>query len=555
MLQTLHILAENISAFHLNTLFVLGLALFGGTIGGRFFQKIKVPQVVGYIVIGLILGRSGIRLIDAQMLEAFQPFNYFALGLIGFMIGGELNREVFKKYGRQFLIILLFEGLVAFVLVAVLIVAVGSIFIEDKAVVWALALLLGAIASATAPAATTDVLWEFKAKGPLTSTVFGIVALDDVLAIALFAVASSFATRLLGMTEGGLIELVLRPAYEIGGAVLVGGISGAVLTAIIKHYRQKERIFVFLVGMVLFVLGFTAAIHVSMLLAAMVLGTAVANGAPQLSKQMFDFVKDFTPPIFVLFFVFIGAKLHVPSINPVLFIFVGLYLLGRSAGKMAGAAWGANLAGAPDSVRRYLPWCLFSQAGVAVGLSLVASRFLSEEMGGMIVIIITLSTLVVQLIGPSCVKFAITKADEAGKNITEDDIIHAASVGELMDAHYPIIRENTPAQTIVEIFSSSPYTQYPVVDVGGKLSGVINIDGIKNSLLFERTGRFLLGADLKENFQHSIGAHASLFDAKNYMDNSRLGFLPVTDADGVVIGGFDRRMYKRFVSAKLLQAQ
>jgi CBS domain-containing protein len=257
--------------------------------------------------------------------------------------------------------------------------------------------------------------------------------------------------------------------------------------------------------------------------------------------------------VFILFFVFIGAKLNPQAVSPALALFIVLYLAGRTAGKMSGAWCGAGLAGAGAAVRKYLPFCLFSQAGVAVGLSLVAAQDFSAAIGDAIVIIITISTFIVQLIGPYCVKFAITRSGESGKDITEEDITRTASVEELMDPRYPVVGEDTPAQAVVEIFSASPYTQYPVVDSAGKLSGVINIDGIKNSLAFDRSDRLLLGADLKEQFTHAIPASASVFEAKARMDRFQLGFLPVTDKDGIIVGGFDRRMYKKFVSARLLQ--
>lgn len=547
-------LINNISHFHLNMLLVLGLALFGGTIGGRLFQKIKVPQVVGYILIGFLLGPSVIGIINAPMLQTLVPFSYFALGLIGFMIGGELNRETLKKYGKQFMVILLFEGLFAFVLVTLLIGGIGTLFFKDTKMVWSLALLLGAISSATAPAATTDVLWEYKAKGPLTTMIFGIVALDDVLAIILFAVASSVVTHLIGTSQNASFAAFFQPLYEIGGAFILGSVSGWVLVTIINHYQQKERMLVFLIGMVLFVLGFSMAVNVSMLLAAMTLGMIVANRLSAMSKQVFSIIQDFSPPIFILFFVMVGARLNLQAFTPIMSLVFVLYLLGRTGGKMVGAYWGAQLSRAGTVVRKYLPLCLFSQAGVAIGLSLVAAQSLNKDMGNMVIIIITMTTFVVQLLGPPCVKYAVVKAKEAGKNITEEDIVRATSVRELMDTRYPLIHENTPAQAILEIFAQSPYTQYPVVDRQGKLSGVINIDGIKNSLLFEKANPLLLAADLKERFPHAVFLETSLWEAKNYMDNCRLGFLPVTDKEGVITGGFDRRMYKKFVTAKLLES-
>lgn len=142
-------LVARLSLFHLDVLLLLGLALFGGTIGGRLFQKMKIPQVVAYVIIGILLGQTGTKIIDARITEALQPFNYFALGLIGFMIGGELKKQVLLRYGKHFLCILLFEGVMSFLVVSVLVIVV----LGGTKLAWSLGLLLGAIASATAPAA------------------------------------------------------------------------------------------------------------------------------------------------------------------------------------------------------------------------------------------------------------------------------------------------------------------------------------------------------------------------------------------------------------------
>jgi Kef-type K+ transport system membrane component KefB len=543
---------EPLGSFHINTLFVLGLALFGGTIGGRLFQKMKIPQVVGYIFIGIILGQSGFKVIDMATIQALQPFNYFALGLIGFMIGGELKKDIFKKYGKQFIVILLFEGLFSFLFVFVAVSIAGYFLFHDKALAIGLGLLLGAISSATAPAATTDVLWEFKAKGPLTTTVFGIVALDDALALMLFAIASSIASRVLGTLHESVWMSFIHPVYEIGGAILVGGISGALLVKLLSHYHQKEKVLVFLVGIVLFVLGLSLALNVSMLMAAMVLGLVVSNGLPEMSKQVFSLVEGFTPPIFILFFVLIGAKLNVSNLNLVLACCVAVYLVARTSGKMLGAYLGAHVSGAGDVIKNNLPFCLFSQAGVAIGLSIVASHVLPAHIGDIIIIIITASTFVVQLIGPSCVKMAITKAGEIGRNITEQDLIHTIKVADLLDVSYPVIKDSTHIKDVLKIFRDSPYTQYPVADDKGKLSGVVNIDSIKDSLQFENDTSILLGFDIKKPFEHSIIMSACLYEAKQYMDKFRLGFLPVVDDAGTIVGCFDRRMYQNFISRKML---
>ena len=285
----------------------------------------------------------------------------------------------------------------------------------------------------------------------------------------------------------------------------------------------------------------------------MVLGAVVANGVPHMSRKVFDLVDDFAPPIFVLFFVLIGAKVNLQALNTLFILLICLYLFGRTAGKMLGSYLGASLSGAHISVRRFLPFCLFSQAGIAVGLSMVASHIFPENLGDLIVVVIIASTFVVQLIGPSCVKFAITQAQEIGKNITEEDLLKEIKVDELMDVSYPLIHDNTPLKTILHIFSESPYTQYPVVDNAGKLSGVINIDSIKNSLLLGDSGDLLLGVDIKEPFDRAIRSCSTLFEAKAYMDKFHLGFIPVIDEGDVIQGCFDRRMYQNFVSTKFLQ--
>ena len=168
---------------HFNVILLLGIVLSLGTLGGRLFQFLKIPQVVGYIVIGILLGQSGLKLIGPDSIDNLRYFSSFALAIIGFMIGGELKISVLKKYGKQFTWILIFEALTAFIVVSCFVSLAAWFLFHDLRLAVSLGLLLGAISSATAPAATTDVLWENKTKGPLTSTVLGLVAMDDGVAL------------------------------------------------------------------------------------------------------------------------------------------------------------------------------------------------------------------------------------------------------------------------------------------------------------------------------------------------------------------------------------
>jgi len=445
-----------VSFFHLNVLLLLGLALFGGTIGGRIFQKLRIPQVVGYILIGILIGRSGFKIIDNNTIEALKPFNYFALGLIGFMIGGELKKEVFSRYGKQFMYILLCEGITPFLLVTLSVGIIGSVIFEAKPFAWALALFLGAIASATDPATSTAVLKEYKTRGPLTTNILGIVALDDGLALLLFAIASSIAGILVGNGIGaGPSIAIIHPLYEIGGAVVIGLLSGLFLSNILRKYVEREKILAFSISTVLLVSGLSLAANVSMLLAVMTLGIVVVNSIPQKSKEVFNLVEGFTSPVYVLFFVLIGAKLKFAHLSLPILVIVFVYLLCGMTGKMMGANIGARLSKAPGTVVKYLPFSLFSQAGVAIGLSILAAQRFPGDIGDTLLLIITATTFATQILGPPFTKFAVTKAGEVGLNITEEEIVHQSRAEDLMDKNPPLIYENMQLHDILEIFSEN----------------------------------------------------------------------------------------------------
>ncbi len=543
------------SFFDLNILLLLGVALFGGTIGGRLFQKLKVPQVVGYIMIGIIAGQSGFNIIDKDMIGILQPFNYFALGLIGFAIGGELKKDVFRRYGKQFLVILLSEGLAAFIFVFLLVGILGTLFFGSGVYFWVLGLLLGAIASATAPAATTDVLWEYKTRGPLTTTVLGIVAMDDGLALMFFAVASSIAAKILGQSTAGFWAMVSHPLYEIGGAILVGTLAGAGLSRMIRKYGERERILAFSLGAVLFVLGLSLAIKVDMLLAAMTLGVVVVNCVPRMSKEVFNLVSAFAAPIYVLFFVLIGAKLNLHNMTLSVIAVASVYLIGRTLGKMVGASLGARLSGASQSVRRYLPFCLFSQAGVAIGLSIVAYHAFPGDIGSSIVIIVTASTFVVQLLGPTAVKYAVEKAEEVGLNVTEEDILQKAKVEEVMDKDHPLMYKNIPLTDILDIFSQHECLYYPVVETDDTLAGVITVESIRRSFQYHDLGHVFVAHDIMDSAGVDISPNVSISEAREIMDKCNLDYLPVVTEGKYVAGVLQRHMLNRFVSTKMIELE
>jgi Kef-type K+ transport system membrane component KefB/CBS domain-containing protein len=555
MFDQLTYTVTKISSVHLNALFLLGLILFAGTIGARVFQKLRIPQVVGYIIAGILLGQSGLNIISKEIIEVLVPFNYFALGLIGFMIGGELKSEVFRRYGKQFLAILLAEGLVAFFAVFILVGLLGSFIFGNSLYYWALGLLLGAIASATAPAATTDVLWEYKSRGPLTTTVLGIVALDDGLALILFALASSIAPVILG-THLSVFSAITRPIYDIGMGIFIGLLSSLALIKILRKYADKDKILVFSLCSLLFALGLALIMQVDMLLAVMTMGVVMINREVRLSKEVFKLVSGFATPFYILFFVLVGAKfnLHATTVSAVIIAII--YLVGRTFGKMMGARLGARCSGAPKTVAQYLPYCLFSQAGVAIGLSILASQIFPGAIGNSIIVIVTLTTFVVQLLGPSCVKYAIVKAQEVGLNITEEDVLRRTNVSHVIDKNPPYVYEDMPLKGILDIFSQSNYHTYPVVDKEKKLKGVITIESIRKSFAHSEVGNLVIAHDIMEPvITKKISPDSSLLEAEEIIDKYNVDYLPIVNIDSVLLGFMEKEAIDKYVSSRLIEAE
>lgn len=555
MFEFLTHITDKISLLHLNILLLLGLALFGGTVGGRLFQKLRIPQVVGYIMIGILIGQTGLKFVNDNIIAALRPFNYFALGLIGFMVGGELKKEVFVKYGKQLIYILLCEGIAPFILVTLAVGAIGTFIFGAGPFVWALALLLGAIASATDPATTTLVIKEYKTRGPLTTNILGIVALDDGLALLLFAIASSIGAALIGSEKASVLMGILYPFYEIGGAIAIGALSGFALSKLLRKYVEKERILAFSIGMVLLVTGLSLAANVSMLLAAMTLGIVVVNFTPQKSKEAFSIVEGFTPPIYVLFFVLVGAKLKFSHLTlPILYL-VLVYIIFGMVGKMVGAHIGSRLSRAPARVAKYLPFSLFSQAGVAIGLSILAAQHFPGTIGDTLLIVITATTFVTQILGPPFTKFALTKAGEVGLNITEEDIIEKGKAKDVMDREPPIIYANMKLSDILRIFSEDDHLCYPVIDKDRVLQGIITVEGIRQTFLEMGMEGLILAHDLMEMPIAVTNSEAPVSEIRETLNRYDIEYLPVVDKDNKIQGLIERKRLNKHIATKIIELQ
>ncbi len=539
----------------LDILILIGITVVLGTVGSRLFKKFKIPQVIAFIVIGFLLGDSVLGVINKQMLSSFSFFYIFVLGVTGFLIGGELKKAIFKKYGKQFINILLSEGLLAFILVTLFVVLIGNLFFDDSRFIWALGLLLGSIAAATAPAATTDVLWEYKTRGPLTTTILGIVGLDDGLGLVLFAVASSITFAIIGTRTQAISSMVFHILYDIGSAVGIGILGGFLLSLIVKKISDEYGIITFSLGILILILGISNLLKSDILLAAMTAGIFITNFIPRKSKEVFELTNEVMPIPYILFFTFFGAQLNLKNLTVPIILIAIVYLLGRTAGKGLGANLGARISKAPITVQKYLPWCLFSQAGVAIGLSILSSERFPGIIGDSIVVIITTTTFVVQIIGPLAMRIAITAAGETGLNITEEDIISESKAKDIMDEHIPLIYENMSLIEILKIFSETDNLYYPVVDKTKKLLGVITVDNIKNSLTTSGLDTFLLAHDLMEPVIAKASSNLSMTEVQEILNRYNIEYLPVVSPKDKVIGFLERRQISRKISTKLIELQ
>lgn len=396
-------------------LFIIGIAMLAGLLGGKIFNKFGVPAVGGYVVIGIILGSSVLGVFSNEVLNNVGVMSDLALGLIAFGIGGALKFDVLKKLGKSIFAITTFEALFSFILVTL------SIYIISRDV--GVSLILGAVASATAPAATVMVINEYKAAGTLTTTLLAVVGLDDAFALIVYGFASAIAKVFLQKEAVmSFNNVLLKPVLEVFGAVLLGVICGFILVYFMRFMRTRSESFTLAIGGILAVTGLSQMLNISGLLANMALGMIAVNYMLHNRREIFNIIDTITPPIYAAFFVLAGAWLQIGLI-PQLGVLGILYFISRIIGKVSGASIGGYLSKAPEVVRKYIGYGLLSQVGVAVGLAIMVNREFGggiygeagKHLGVIVINVLLATTILTEIIGPIMTKFAISKAGEVGK--------------------------------------------------------------------------------------------------------------------------------------------
>ena len=410
----------------------LAIALLGGLLLSRLVKLFNLPAVTAYLIAGILigpflLGKLGaawnipLGFISEEHVELFDLFGKVALGFIAFSIGNEFRLEQLKKIGKQATIVGIIQAVFTTLLVDAALIGLHFILGAEVFPIEA-AIILGAIASATAPAATLMVVKQYKAKGPVTNMLLPVVALDDAVGLILFAISFGVA-KALGSSNPDLISILVDPLVEIVASLSLGALLGWLFSFCERFFHSRSKRLAVSVAFVLFAIALSTLefkigpvhLHFSSLLVCMMLGTIFCNIC-DFSEELMDRLDRWTAPLFIIFFVLSGAELQLDKLANLTIILIGvIYLIFRSAGKYTGALLSSKWAKCDDNIVKYLGITLLPQAGVALGMADMVgdyAGFAGTEIATIVMSITLFSVLVYELVGPMLTKIALTKAGD-----------------------------------------------------------------------------------------------------------------------------------------------
>lgn len=404
----------------------LSIALLSGLLLSRLAKIIKLPAVTAYLIAGVLigpfvlgsLGIEGIGIVKEE-LGLLKIISEVALGFIAFSMGNEFRISQLKEIGKKAAIIGVFQGLITAVIVDIALIIFHVI--RPDILSLGAAIILGAIATATAPAATLMVIKQYKAKGKLTDMLLPVVAIDDAVGLVVFAISFGIA-KSLGNSNAQLLNIILEPLLEVVLSLLLGFVIGLIFNETEKHFQSRSKRMSVVVTFILLAVGLStlkfevSGIHIgfSSLLTCMMLGTVFCNKC-DVSEELMRRADRWVAPVLILFFVISGAELELSVFAEISIVIVGIvYILARSLGKIFGAGITSKLTKCDSNIVKYLGITLLPQAGVALGMAIKATELGPE---GNIVRNITLfAVLVYEIVGPFLTKVALTKAGDIDEN-------------------------------------------------------------------------------------------------------------------------------------------
>ena len=390
----------------MNLLLHLSVLLLAGLLGSFLIKFVRLPDVTGYLILGLLVGPSVLGLLDEAAIGQMSAASDIALAFIAFTVGGEFKLSYFKRVGATPIVIAVFESFFAVGLV------VGGLLLAGFELPFALC--LGSIAAATAPAATVMVIKQYHARGPVTECLLSVVAIDDATALIAFGVATSMAKTLESGAALSLYSALGSPLLEVGASLLLGFALGCAYTFALRFFKDKGTQLTLTIAFILLGAAVADELDQSALLLCMMFSATFTNMA-RLTNEVYSAIDRFTPPIFCLFFVLSGADLKL-SVLPSIGVVGVIYVVLRVMGKWIGAALGARLMHADANIQKYLGPALLPQAGVAIGLSFLAQQVVPQY-ADTIRAVILCGTLIYELIGPAVSKTTLQKAGEIAPGV------------------------------------------------------------------------------------------------------------------------------------------
>ena len=403
----------------MDTLFWIGVLLIAGYAAGRVSERFRLPKVTGYMLIGMVLSPSVTNLLPVSFIEHTGPITHLALAVIAFMIGGSLKFETIKKLEKSIFCIMFSASEMTFLVVTLGLVLLLPYSLSERFAagggntLFETALFLGAIGAATAPAAVLAVVHQYRAKGPLTTTLLGVVATDDAIALINFSLALAVVAFLNGNGTDTLLSALQAPLVSIGVSVLAGAGVGWLQGQHINRISQESNLLISTFGLLLLLYAAMEHFAWDALLACMSYGLVLTNTVRK-GTEVFRMIQHhFEEIIFVLFFIISGATIEllvVAEVWPVALLYVVL----RMVGKTVGSRIGAEMVGAPETVRNYIGLAQMPQAGVAIGLALTLFHDAAFGYVGVIVLnTVIAATMINEIIGPLLLKYVLIKSGEA----------------------------------------------------------------------------------------------------------------------------------------------
>jgi len=391
----------------MNELTSLGIILLLALLAGHLVQVLRIPEVTGYILAGCALGPSALGWVSHENLQALSILSEVALGLILFSIGSVFEYNLLLRFGKRILRLTLIESALASVLVTGGMLALG----QD----WQISFLLGAIAIATAPASTLMVIRECNSRGPLSDTLLGIIAINNILCIIAYSLVGA-AISLIGGWSGfetlptTLYHALFPLAWQLIGSVALGFLVGLILAGWASQVHETGEMLILLAGSILLCVGVAEMFDLSPLVASLAVGATMVN-LSQRSRRLFHTLSGTDPPFYAIFFVIAGADLDITSIPEMGRLGV-VYLTARAVGKFLGATLGSRVLGLDAKVQQYLGYALMAQAGLAVGL-MMAAQTQFPEYAATIKTVVLSSVAIYEMFGPISARYAIVRAGEA----------------------------------------------------------------------------------------------------------------------------------------------